>query len=250
MSSKPLSDFRVYVLKRRKDLLILSSLGRISDPEDIDRLIIHSASNLLDEESDDRLRAELLYQGQKAVSHAIQNRHYIPRLLLSALVFLLVYFFLSLAVRDPIPMADELVAALAAAVLLWVLLRQRDEKNAYADKLFIDLSKKIKSAEVCQDDSLLPLEDCLYELECFSNLSLADMLSHCSSEALPELKERPGDEVLKLLIALLSEREKSALGHVKASKGKNQRLSAKLYAQAEEKKIDLALIALVFLLDK
>ena len=57
------------------------------------------------------------------------SRTFIPRFLFSSLVFLIIFLFLSLAVRDPIPLLDEILIALAGASVVWIVRTKKIKRN-------------------------------------------------------------------------------------------------------------------------
>ncbi len=72
---------------------------------------------------------------EESVNNWITESRFIPRFLSSAAFFLLVYFFLSFVIRDPIPMIDEIAGGIAAAVLLYLFLGRKYKKTGTASKL-------------------------------------------------------------------------------------------------------------------
>jgi hypothetical protein len=106
----------------------------------------------------------------------IMEKRYVPRLLLTAGVFLLVYFFGALAVRDPIPMVDELVVSLVVSILFWRFLSRRDVASALARKEKNELKEKASSATVVIDSTLIVVENFLTTLGGMDHDDLADAI--------------------------------------------------------------------------
>ncbi|NCN05317.1 MAG: hypothetical protein GW949_06780 [Spirochaetales bacterium] len=74
----------------------------------------------------------------QAVRIASLEKTFIPRFLLSSGVFLVVFLFLSLVIRDPIPAVDEIVISSISAVIFWFSLRRkRIRKEEEAEKELI-----------------------------------------------------------------------------------------------------------------
>ncbi len=71
------------------------------------------------------LRNDLYLRAEAALKLWILDRKFVPRFVLSAAAFLVVYFVMTYAVRDPIPMVDEILLGLAAGVGVYHLLGRR-----------------------------------------------------------------------------------------------------------------------------
>ena len=173
-----LFDVEAYILKlKHYDLMLCNLEHKNVNPEDIKGFRIHSA-NMLDDETRDNLDTYLLSKGETTVSHFLQDKHYIPRLIISALVFLLVYFFLSLVVRDPIPMIDELIASSLLSVLTFLALSKRDIRLARESKLMYDMKKELSNATLIQELFIEKIEAYYYEISSkYSILEISDILS-------------------------------------------------------------------------
>ncbi|MCF7937235.1 MAG: hypothetical protein K9L68_01410 [Spirochaetales bacterium] len=74
-------------------------------------------------------RNELYRLVEQGVKDWISDQKFIPRFLISAGVFLGGYFLFSFAIRDPLPMIDELLIALAAAIATYFFLGRKDLKS-------------------------------------------------------------------------------------------------------------------------
>jgi len=71
-------------------------------------------------------RNDLYRQVEAGVRSWLNDVRFIPKFLISTGVFLLVYFFLSYVILDPIPVLDELAGGLGASILSYILLGKRD----------------------------------------------------------------------------------------------------------------------------
>ena len=223
---------------------------RAVNPEDIKSFRIHSA-NMIDDETRDNLDTYLYSRGETSVSHFLQDKHYIPRLLLSALVFLIVYFFLSLVVRDPIPMIDELIASLLLSVLSFLALSKRDIRIARESKLLYDIKKEIKNAEIIQDNYLEEIEAYYYELSSkYSILEMSDILSKTDEyTVLEELDITLPHEFISIIKSYIHKTNKNLsfyLKLIKDCKKRDEKLSARLLRAATNDSLDLYLLAILY----
>jgi hypothetical protein len=84
-------------------------------------------------------RNELYRQIEVGVKNWLSDARFVPKFLISALVFVVTYFFMSFVVRDPLPVIDEVALGLAAAVVVFLLLGRRDMNSKLATKKRLDL---------------------------------------------------------------------------------------------------------------
>ena len=92
-------------------------------------LTVFSSVPLSADDLDEARRSFMSMAGRSAL-RIVQDRSYPRRLAVSSIEFIIVYLFLSLVVPDPIPMADEIIAAAAAAAIAWVLMRRADRESS------------------------------------------------------------------------------------------------------------------------
>ena len=245
-----LFDVEAYILKLKHYDLTLSNLEyRNVNPEDIKGFRIHSA-NMLDDETRDNLDSYLISKSEITVSHFLQDKHYIPRLLISALVFLLVYFFLSLVVRDPIPMVDELIASALLSVLTFLGLSKRDIRLARESKLMYDIKKELANAEIIQEDYLNSIEEYIYEISSrYSILEISDILSKTDEITyLDDVNFILPEDFISIIRNYLHKTNKSLdcyLKLVKDCKKRDERLSARLVRAATNDSLDLYLLTIL-----
>ncbi len=84
------------------------------------------------------LHAEL----ERGVRKDALDRGFYPRLLLSAAVFLVLYLFLSIVVRDPVPLVDELLIGGLGAFAFWFA----RERRALSSEAFARRAAALRSA--------------------------------------------------------------------------------------------------------
>jgi hypothetical protein len=195
-----------------------------------------------------------------AVDRWIQDKQYIPRLLVSALVFLVMYFFLSLVIRDPIPMVDELVISSALTIGTWVFLARRDTRSSVALKRRYELKQRAGSPTLERDEGLLALEAFLEEVSNFDSLELCESLCLQGKVKLPviavEGDSKWVEEISDLLQLQLKTYKKSLykifrrVEAVRNSKNTSSQLPARLFHLSMQQKLDLGLLSLVVALDE
>ena len=169
-----------YLLSRSsRELLCISPFiepAQVLDWQEGEDLTVLSAATLRQEQRD-MLHTTLYREIDRGVDRWVQDTRYLPRLFLGGLVFLLTYFIFSLAVRDPLPMIDELLIAGAATVIAVKVMSSRDRKSPLALKQRLTLKNRVGEAIYTLDEELKCLENHLYELSHFDPLELAESIS-------------------------------------------------------------------------
>ncbi len=218
----------------------------------------YSSTNLTSQEKD-RALYTLYSQIDRGVDRWVVDARYVPRLLISAAVFLIVYFFFALAIRDPIPVIDELVLGLAAAIGTGVFLSWRDKNSDMAVRRRLELKQAALRSEFALLEGLEQLEDYLADMLRFETLDLADQLTLTKKSELKVLEIGEGGEwvgevhqMLKHHVELSSPKlydwyKKLTLVHQRGVG--DEVLAARLVKAAMRKDIDLPLLALMVALD-
>lgn len=152
----------------------------------------------------DVLEKEVFSQIDRGINRWIQDVKYFPRLFLSAATFLVVYFALSFAVRDPIPVFDELVAGIIAAAAVWVGMERKAIASDSSIRQRLELKQRVSDAEILIDQSVFDIESWLSDVSSLPVLELADCIVRCRNHDLPPLSGLPGDDFLPCLHEYIS----------------------------------------------
>jgi len=221
----------------------------------------YSCSSLSAHEKDSALLT-LYSQIDRGVDRWIQDKRYIPRLLLGAIAFLVTYFFFSLAVRDPIPMVDELILASLASFLVAMYLIRRDKKSALAMKRRMELKQNASRGSFELLDGLACYEEYLVDCAALDPIDLADRLAKTGGQELPRLEiptqnKGPWQADLALLLLdhvklnepHLQKRLRQVLD-VQDNKTGDEALSARLLSLAMNGSLDLSMLALLVRISK
>jgi|SRR5690554_2188002 hypothetical protein len=221
----------------------------------------HASTGLHTHEKDDALFT-LYTQIDRGVDRWIQDARYLPRLLISALVFLITYFFFSLAVRDPIPMIDELIISSALAVTTAVVLGRRDKKGEVAMKRRLVLKQQASRSDFAIEEGLSSYEEFLDTCSFIDTIDLAERLALTGSSELPTLsvpEEHKGDweqdfkQVLfhhfELTDKALYARFKQA-AEIQKGGSADEAFAARLVKLSMQGQIDLPLLSLMVALSK
>ena len=203
------------------------------------------------------LHEQFLYTVYKAidadVDRWILELKYIPRLLISAIAFLVVYFFLSYVVRDPIPLIDELLFASGSAVAAFILTANRTRRSEVAMKKRLVLKQEMEQIGWEINPQVEVVEQLLKRFDETPGITLADMIcgeSGPEGEVLP-LGSYAGDDYLRIAGYLRSSLDahgtsQKMLKEIDDVDTDRERMftSARLLSLHARKRIDLPLIAL------
>lgn len=186
----------------------------------------------------------------RAVDAWIQELKYIPRLLNAAAAFLVLYFFFSFAVRDPIPMVDELLFSGAGAAGVYIWTARRNRKSDIAQKRRTELKRLADTATVNGGNrALKQMEDALSRLEQEDVLKLCEQIVWDPASSTDVDLGEDREEIMGYLTTYIRSRRSPArlLKHVldpPKDEEKREGLAARLLVLTREKKIDLPLIGL------
>jgi hypothetical protein len=206
------------------------------------------------DEADSGIKEDALYllytYIDRAVDSWVQELKYIPRLINSALTFLIVYFFFSFVIRDPLPMVDEIILASGAAAAVYLWTAGRNRKSDIARKRRTELKLLADSAEITHESTAGLLEQRLRELDGTDLLQLSEQVSGAEGELEKlDLSKDEREQMGNYLLLLLNERDRNKkvlrkLYERTLTSSEREKLSARFYVLSKEGKIDLPLIGL------
>ena len=194
-----------------------------------------------------QFRNELYRLIEDEVRDWIGESRFIPRFLISAGTFLLVYVVLSLAVRDPLPVIDEIALSLGAAIGAFMLRRRHDMRSDAALSKRMKLRSRVDGIVFTESEFVKRLEDLLHDDENATAESLVDRLSRNGEVDVDAEHRGEAGEVLSYLKAKLAspeyrKQEKRLLA--KERGGFSSRDKETLKRWAANKNVDLPLFAL------
>jgi hypothetical protein len=208
--------------------------------------VVMYAGGMLNAQQKDQATFSLFSQIDFAVDRWIQDKRYVPRLLFSALAFMVSYLFFSLVVRDPLPMIDELLISSGWAIVVWITLSRRDTRSILAQENRQRL-KMIggKRSEQIQEN-LFSIEEYLDVCAKADTKELAKQLVEGTLPRWTHTIEASERSLLRTLLdRYLAVYEKPTarwIQRLDRSRGKD--LATKLYLQGSEGSVDLSLLAL------
>ncbi|NCC66326.1 MAG: hypothetical protein EOM15_16950 [Spirochaetia bacterium] len=249
-----------YLQRQKRESLCLSPYLDVENANRLeeDEQVMLKASGMLTKNQRDEVSYSLYSAIDFSVDRWIQNKQYVPRLLISALVFTVSYFILSLAIRDPLPMVDELLISGGLAVFTWISLAKRDTRSSVAQRRRTALKIKSSEREEVIEEELFALEQYLDDLHNADALELCHSLCLVSTLPLKPLSYEGSSEVTKALAHLLDlhlrVRDKALHRTVlkivqqRRQRKSDFRLAQHLFHLQMQQKLDLPLLAFSVLL--
>jgi hypothetical protein len=182
-----------------------------------------------------------------AVRRWVSQRRFIPRFLISSIAFLLVYFFFSFAVSDPLPMIDEVVIGVFVGFLTYVGMHRIDLRSEIVAKRTRDLRVKIDHIYFQSDPFVLEVENELERSESEAPERVLESILGQSDLTFSIENEREAMELITYLDRRFNRNDMRR--HLKVltrakSGSLTKRSVAKLTRWAESRKIDLGLFVL------
>ena len=186
---------------------------------------------------------------EDAVKSWVSEKRFIPRFMISAVIFLLAYLFLSFVIPDPIPLLDEILIGAAAAFGGYFLLSRRDQRSNLALKKRVELRTAVDRIVFSHDRFVKELEDALQHHESASREALLEEMIGSGIEKRFVIEDE-GDA--KQLITYLEKRfstreyrkQEKLLSRARDRRPPAERNVQFLSRWSESKKIDLSLFAI------
>lgn len=135
-------------------------------------------------ESITMLRNDLYRRIERDVRDWSNERRFIPRFLIAAGLFLVAFLFMSLVIRDPLPIVDEILIGLAVGIFGFIVAGRRFEQSGAASQRRVALRAKVDAVIFSEDPFVHQTESIFQELE---------SLSPDTAELPPELVERASE---------------------------------------------------------
>jgi len=195
-------------------------------------------------------RDELYRQIENGVRRWLADARFIPKFLIAALLFVVTYFFFSFVVRDPLPVIDEVVLGVAAAVAYFILQGRRDLASKRAVKKRLDLRQLVDRVMFRESDFIKQVEAALHGIETESGEELVRRITEPARQELGEPYREEAAQLIRMLESRFNfhrlEREERAWRR-KVERaipaGASNRRSANFSRLLESKKYDFPMYA-------
>ena len=107
-------------------------------------------------------RNELYSLAESALRAWDSQVRFLPRFVLSAALFVVSFLFLSVVVRDPVPVLDELLISLALSIAAYIALRARGRGSERVERKRITLRSRIDTIVFSESSVIQLLEEVLH----------------------------------------------------------------------------------------
>lgn len=111
------------------------------------------------------LRQDLYRCIENDVRDWINEKRFIPRFLVAAAAFVVLFLFMSLVIRDPIPIIDELLIAGGGAAAAFIAIGRRFEHSNVATERRVALRTQVDRVKFQESEFVLRLEQLLRTIE-------------------------------------------------------------------------------------
>jgi len=156
----------IFCIRKKNEIVSLADFQNLisKDVEEapVSRYIL---SSLITPDEERILSFKLIKAIDKRIDYWIQERRYLRRLIISSIVFLLLYFLCSLTIRDPLPLIDELLVGFAGAIIAWRFISKRDLEAIDAKRQKDIWHKSIIDAELSYSSAMEEIESYCQNLE-------------------------------------------------------------------------------------
>lgn len=189
-------------------------------------------------------RKELHRAVDAAVNSWIQEKKFVPNFLWASVGFLLLYFFFTFSLRDPLPMVDEILIAGVGAVGLYVYRLRKAQALPQAEQLRKKLRWRMDQIKFHEDLFVKEVEDLLHRYESVSRDKLLQSVYMQDEASLSESEVKDAFSLIAYLEKRFSGkvyRKQEKLMDKYVSSGGGKRRFDALSTLSERGKIDLSL---------
>jgi hypothetical protein len=143
------------------------------------------------------LRNDLYRRIESDVRDWINERRFIPRFLIAAGAFLIVFLFLAAVIRDPIPVLDETLISLGVGIAVFVIVGRRFEQSKVAGQKRVMMRTRVDQVVFSEDPYVREMEEILHRCE---EIGYADAVeSQDLLESARALRTRDVDKTSRIL---------------------------------------------------
>ena len=184
-------------------------------------------------------RNDLYRYIETSVKSWISDIRFIPRFILSAAAFLVIYLFTSFVIRDPVPMIDELALSLGGSIALFFILAKRDQNSDKSSKKRLELRILIDKIVFEEDSFVKEIEEILYHNESVDKAALIESISSYDDSNFKNGKDKDIKQIVSYLDKIFSSRI-----YRKKIDNLNKSDANRIAKWVSDNKIDLSLFAI------
>ncbi|MCD6396656.1 MAG: hypothetical protein J7L71_03890 [Spirochaetaceae bacterium] len=184
-------------------------------------------------------RNDLYRHIEASVKSWISDIRFIPRFILSAAAFLVIYLFTSFVIRDPVPMIDELALSIGGSIALFFILAKRDQNSEKSSKRRLELRILIDKIVFEEDPFVKEIEEILYYNESVDKAALIESISSYDDGSFQNGKDNDIKQIVSYLDKIFSSRI-----YRKKIENLNKNDANRIVKWVNDNKIDLSLFAM------
>jgi hypothetical protein len=191
-------------------------------------------------------RNELYRMIEDHVKGWVSEIRFLPKFLMASGLFLLAYLFLSLVVRDPLPMLDEIAISLGLSIGLYIMLGKRDQHSNLALKKRVDLRTRVDRIVFRESTFVREVEEALQRNESGSSEEVIEYMLSPPERSLTEEEKEDAHQIAQYLRKRFNSRELKKQEKLVSRIIREKEPEKKVKIQsmlAETKNIDLSLFA-------
>ncbi|HEC61321.1 MAG TPA: hypothetical protein ENI27_03600 [bacterium] len=144
-------------------------------------------------------RNELYRQIEHGVKRWLSEARFVPKFIIAAVGFVLVYFFMSYVIPDPIPVIDEVAVGLAVAIGIYFLQGRRDMSSKMAAKKRLELRIGVDKIVFRESDFVKQVETALHRKETEQFDEVVRQIVEPVSQDLGDAFRSEADQFIRLL---------------------------------------------------
>ena len=250
-----------YIIKSQGKDYYLTPFYKRSDIDKIEnseKVVWHSAESW-DSILQNTARKVCYREIDDSMDTYINDVRYYPRLFASAAVFVVLYFFFTFVVRDPIPIIPEVIGSSIGAGWMWNYMKKHDSKSEVVEKHRLELKQMAGECTFVEDPSLVTFEVYLDNARQIDLVLLCDQLCNESKELLAPLvvdAEKRGVWLRDIYWLIMDQKVDSEskgmiekVEKLRSDKEQSEKLASRLLFLARNGKIDLSQVAFLVALD-
>lgn len=192
-------------------------------------------------------RNDLYRMVEAAVKNQVAEAKFIPRFLIAAVVFLLSYVFLSVVIRDPLPIFDEVIVSSILAVISYFFINRRDQRSNATLRARVQYRTAVDRIVFQEDSFVREIEEALQQNETESREKVLEEMITGIEKNFTIADEGDAKQLIDYLEKRFSTKEyrkqEKLLGKLKSESPAPRSVEA-VSRWSESKKIDLSLFAI------
>ena len=241
----------IYCIRREKDILAVADFKSEFEVGIEDVPSSHYVLSSMITPEEERVISERIIDGlEKRIDYWIQDKHYFGRLFASAGVFLILYFFCSLVIRDPLPLIDELLISITGSIATWYLIARHDKKALLVKKAKEEWKRSVLDADFEYSSYMEDAEEYYHMLESLGFKTIIPMIADGSVPPFQGDVVEPFKKALESYVEYSLPLERKYIKELRENKFKKDKMEKSLLQDYSLGNVDVFLLAFVLSISK